>query len=433
MRLVAIRTQRLAPWAVFTCVLSMDASFRIALGASRGLLRPSRRVALAVMLLTTGIVRAENAEQPRDALAKAVAYLWSQQAEDGGWHSPQYGVLKSGQAITPFVLHALLQAEDSMSGDEPGRFHRAAQFILRGRDFHGVLGRSDPELPEYPVYSTAYSALSFTRFQGFHEHLGPSGHAAIKQMRSYLALAQFDEAEGFSPADPCYGGWGFQEALRPGRSGHMDLSHTRCALQALRETHWEEPAPKAVSEKAAVFLRLVQKQPESAFRQPGADGGVTAVATLPFDGGFYFSPVVLDANKGRLEQTPTPHWRSYATATCDGILALLAASVPADDDRVTAAVAWLKRHTDVDYPQGVPSDYPEPWGEAIRFYHYSVRAEVYRQLDFPAADRAALAAAVVKQQREDGSFVNTASPLMKEDDPVLCTALAVVALTNCLP
>jgi squalene-hopene/tetraprenyl-beta-curcumene cyclase len=212
----------------------------------------------------------------------------------------------------------------------------------------------------------------------------------------------------------------------------MDLSNTRHALEALTATPWAEPVSSDVRDKAAIFLQLVQKQPGTASRQPSAAEGVTEVSPLPFDGGFYFSPVVFEANKGRVEETPTPHWRSYATATCDGILALLAAGVPRDDERVTAAVDWLKRHTDVDYPQGVPTDHPEPWGEAIRFYHYSVRAEVYRKLDFPAAERAKLAAAIIKHQRSDGSFVNTASPLMKEDDPVLCTALAVLALANCL-
>jgi hypothetical protein len=370
---------------------------------------------------------------PRDSLQRAVDYLWSQQAEDGGWHSPQYGVLKSGQALTPFVLHALLQAENSMSSDEAGRYRRATQFILERRDARGVLGRSDPELPEYPVYSTAYGVLSFSRFQTFHELLGPDGHAAIAKMQSYLTSAQYDEGEGFSPTDPAYGGWGFREALRPGRSGHMDLSHTRHVLEALAATPWADGPSSAIRDKAVIFLRLVQKQPETASRQPEADEGVTSVSPLPFDGGFYFSPVVLEANKGRVEETPSPHWRSYATATCDGILALLAAGVPRDDERVTAAVAWLKRHSDVDYPQGVPTDHPEPWGEAIRFYHYSVRADVYRKLDFPAAERSQLAAAIIKHQRSDGSFVNTASPLMKEDDPVLCTALAVVALANCAP
>ena len=97
------------------------------------------------------------------------------------------------------------------------------------------------------------------------------------------------------------------------------------------------------------------------------------------------------------------------------------------------AADWLAQHGDVDYPQGVPTEHPDPWGEAIRFYHYAARAEAYKALEFPAEKAAELAVAVARRQRSDGSFVNADSPLMKEDDPVLCTALATVALANCLP
>ncbi|PYT19639.1 MAG: hypothetical protein DMG58_35885 [Acidobacteria bacterium] len=48
----------------------------------------------------------------------AAEYLWIQQAEDGGWHSHTYGLLRSGQSLTPFVLQALLEVpEDSYSRD----------------------------------------------------------------------------------------------------------------------------------------------------------------------------------------------------------------------------------------------------------------------------------------------------------------------------
>jgi squalene-hopene/tetraprenyl-beta-curcumene cyclase len=177
------------------------------------------------------------------------------------------------------------------------------------------------------------------------------------------------------------------------------------------------------------FLAVVQKRPETLGIQPVPEG-VERPTEIPFDGGFYFSPVVLQANKGRLEKDGN-YWRSYATATCDGILALLAASVPKDDERVTAAVKWLREHTNLDYPQGIPTDYPEPWGDALQYYHFAVRAEVYAALDFSDEEKLALAEKVTALQRADGSFVNTKSPLMKEDEPLLATALAVIALSRC--
>src|SRR5579859_1254086 len=66
--------------------------------------RPTRRTALALLFTSACAVR-----DPADALIRACRYLWSQQAEDGGWHSRTYGLLRSGQSLTPFVLNALLQ------------------------------------------------------------------------------------------------------------------------------------------------------------------------------------------------------------------------------------------------------------------------------------------------------------------------------------
>jgi hypothetical protein len=250
-------------------------------------------------------------------------------------------------------------------------------------------------------------------------------------MGAFLKDAQFNEWNGFALSSPAFGGWGFDKAREPGEPGHMDLAHTRRAMTAVLAARdlriMRDSFYPGITQR---FLAVVQKQPETLDIQPVPEG-VERPKDIPFDGGFYFSPVVLQANKGRLEKDGN-YWRSYATATCDGILALLAAGVPKDDERVVAAVKWLREHTDIDYPQGIPTDYPEPWGEALQFYHYAVRAEVYAALDFPAAEKLALAEKVAALQRSDGSFVNEKSPLMKEDEPLLSTALAVVALSHCL-
>jgi hypothetical protein len=98
------------------------------------------------------------------------------------------------------------------------------------------------------------------------------------------------------------------------------------------------------------------------------------------------------------------------------------------------AVEWLRKHDDLTYPQGVPlpRSHNEPWGDAIRFYHSAVRAEAYAALDWPGEWRSQLSATIAAYQAVDGSFRNTASPLMKEDDPLLGTALAAIALTHCV-
>lgn len=392
-----------------------------------------RTLILVVVWTVASLCDACHAEQAttEQALARAVDFLWSKQAADGSWRSEKYGMMRGGESLTPFVLHALLQTIEPMSSDEAGKVLQAAKFIQDHLDQAGALGRGDPDVLEYPVYSTTYAIKCFHRIQGFHRLLGPDGDRDIARMQAFLIAAQYQVANGFQEEDVAYGGWGFNTPVRPGVVGHMDLAHTRKALEALSMASPSAENPlSAVRSRALQFLAIMQKRPETASRQPLPEGAVRR-ETLSCDGGFYFSPIALSANKALYDQA-NGCWRSYATATCDGLLALLAAGVSEDDPRVRSAVAWIQEHGDVNYPQGVPTDHPEPWAEAVRFYHDSVRGEVYRRLGFPAAARDRLAQAIIAHQRPDGSFVNS-EPLMKEDDPLIATPLAVVALANCQP
>ncbi len=396
------------------------------------------RAFLSFVLMLSNAVAHADERTPAEALAKAKAYLWSQQHDDGSWRSEQYAVMRSGQSLSPFVLHTLLNVPRTGKSEHVNDILRGLDFIRQNVDEDAAIGRADPDILEYPVYSTSYSLQCLTLARNDRTLLFQAPtlrHADYAhlwaRMASFLSSAQFDEHDGFSATHPAYGGWGFDITKSPGDPGHMDLAHTRRALQALAPFgHSRVPRRRPDLERAQHFLAVVQKQPETLGIQP-VPAGVELPTEIPFDGGFYFSPVVLQANKGRLEEDGN-YWRSYATATCDGILALLAAGVPKDDERVTAAVRWLREHTNLDYPQGIPTDYPEPWGDALKFYHYAVRAEVYDALDFSAEEKRALAEKVAALQRADGSFVNTESPLMKEDEPLLATALAVVAIKHCL-
>ena len=48
-------------------------------------------------------------------------------------------------------------------------------------------------------------------------------------------------------------------------------------------------------------------------------------------------------------------------------------------------------------------------------------------MDWPGGWRKEITSILAPLQRDDGSFVNTRNHLMKEDDPLLATALAVIA------
>ena len=368
--------------------------------------------------------QAESQATAKDAFPAACQWLWKQQAADGGWHSETYALLRSGQSLTPFILHSLLQVPETICPRPTGAVQRALDFIRNNTNDKGIIGMQDPDVLDYPNYSTSY-ALGCLLLAG-----NPSDKPIIEKMGSHLVSQQYQQANGFTPSHLAFGGWGFGGPRPDGDPGHMDLAHTRRALEAIRLAG---VLNQQIFARAEDFLRLVQRHPDDARPQPTLQpvSGVPA-AQLPFDGGFYFSPVVLNANKGREESDSDHHYfRSYASATCDGILALLAAGVDKNDARITQARDWLDQHPSIEYPAGVPTDHPDPWGEAIHFYHLAVRAEAYDALEFPGDWRQQIIKHLAKAADARGSFHNSRCHLMKEDDPLLCTTLAVIAFSHC--
>ena len=349
-------------------------------------------------------------------LADAAAYLWSQQAEDGGWHSATHGLLRGGQAWTPFVLNSLLQVPDSIYARPSRGVDRAFAFLRARINEEGVLGLADPAVLEYPNYATACALRVFA------ERGAPEDSALVRRMAAYLRGQQFTEQRGISPDQLEYGAWGFGETtLARGEVGHIDLSHTRRVVQALR-------AADALGDTAAAsvthYLRLVQKHPADSRPQPPAE---TPPDSAHYDGGFYASPTVQGTNKGWL--TDVGVYRSYATATADGILALLAAGHAPESEPVQAALAWLRAHPDWATPAGIPTDGPIAWDRVMHFYHLAARAEAYDALGEPGWHDEALGV-LAGQQHADGHFANPEGAPNKEDDPLLATAMMVDVLSR---
>src|SRR5262245_30560825 len=84
--------------------------------------------------IVTGCSGAARNSSPADpsadsALRRAARFLWSQQAGDGGFHSATYGLLRSGQSLTPFVLLPLLNVPETEFSPPKGGLQRAIEFI----------------------------------------------------------------------------------------------------------------------------------------------------------------------------------------------------------------------------------------------------------------------------------------------------------------
>jgi len=319
-------------------------------------------------------------------LRNAARYLWSQQADDGGFHSSTYGLLRSGQSLTPFVLVALLGVPDGESSPPHRAVERAIAFIKANTNADGALGLMDDTAADYPNYATALAvcALVKTRSLGYERIIEP--------MVAQLRAQQFNEANGWGTKDAPYGGWGMGGPIHhPPQAGHVDLSMTRHVLEAL-QLSGVRPSDAAIV-RALTYLKRSQNP----------------------DGGFYFSPVNPEINKAG---ESGGSFASYGTATADGVLALRAAGVPETDSRVANAITWLRNHHQPDRAPGFAEGSAQPWGSGLRFYYAHAIARVLP--DLPVE---------LPPQSSDGSFRNSVN-LVKEDDPLIATAFALYVMSR---
>ena len=117
----------------------------------------------ALLLLILSGCAMQPERSPDAALRRGCGYLWSQQAEDGGWHSRTYGLLKSGQSLSGFILDSLLQVPEQTCKPPAGGKDRAVAFLARNTDSEGAVGKMDPLLYDYPNYATALAVQALRR------------------------------------------------------------------------------------------------------------------------------------------------------------------------------------------------------------------------------------------------------------------------------
>lgn len=312
---------------------------------------------------------------PEDPVERALGFLFAQQKPDGTWRSSVYAGLASGRALTPFVLEALSVFPDHRLASRRHDIDRALAAILRDAGSAG----------EYPNYSRALAVRALARFRP------PGWEDAARRLAAELLSRQIRR----DPDDPIDGAWdlGAPVVTRP------DLSVTAFALEALAELGvLDAPARDAA-------LRFIARCRAS-------------------DGGYFFTADPIQApfqNKaGRDEGFGS--YRAYATATADAVRCLRAAGVPDDDPRIAGALAWLRLNPSLDYAAGIPLDTPERSAEGLRFYALNVRHRVEGRTP-------GLRAKVLSLQKPDGSWRNDAG-IMKEDDPIVATGLALRALVG---
>ncbi len=328
------------------------------------------------------------AKRSRESRERGAAALWALQAPDGAFRSSVYGLMRSGHSLTGFGL-TCLGAGGRPSRPPPG-WAAALDFLAASLDGEGALGRPG-SVTDYPVYATALAIRAWTT----------AGHAVPAAAARWLAGRQLVE-EGWEGTS-AFGGFDMGHRVRPAppHAGHVDLSMTRRALEALAALGHGPDSPAMTA--ADIFLNA---------------------CAVP-DGGFVYSPVELVLNKAGC----VDGCRSYGTATADGVLALAArAGAKAADHALHGpALARLRALHRVDRNPGLEGGPMEAFGPAMRGCYRAAAAEVFARFGGPEGWRAPLLEAILAEQRADGTWASE-SPLQKEDEPIVATGFALAAL-----
>jgi len=354
------------------------------------------------------LVPAAEPIQP-SPIPAGVAYLMAQQAEDGAWHSETYGSMKEGAAITSLILYSLAQLPPEYIAPHRKEIERAFGFLSKGIAKTGYVCNPDGTI-DLPTYGSALTLTSASRL-GY--DLTP---AVRKKLLDYLVGAQLTETREFEPTNPHYGGWDLTGAQKViGQTSGTNVSLVRYVLEAFREVGGDDPA-------VAKSITLARKWIGGCQNFPGGDGGF-----------FYTPEAKLQGNKAQVVDGGAPEEvraRSYGSATVDGIGCLLHLGADRTDERLAAGLRWLEERPSVAQVPGFESfEESIGWEQGLRFYYYSGLAGVLPELPAEKADtiRKQIRERLIADQRKDGSWQNE-STRMREDDPLLCTAMALIAL-----
>ena len=407
-------------------------------GAKRVYRFPLRALVASIVCLFAPIFLAAGGEPAAESLvgrldaslARAGRWLLAEQSPDGAWRSKVYGCFRDGPELTPHVLSCLFFIPQGGEGVRPA-FDRGATFMMSlvGDDARIHAG---PHGLNFPVF-TAGSASRVIVLEKADEAHARARLAWLVCLRE----RQLAEANGWSPADPSYGGWGFsiQVPTRPKvgepreRFFESNLVATVFGIAALRSAR--VPPDDPIYAKVLAFVKRCQNYADDpAKADPQFD-----------DGGFVFAPDDPLQNKAGVAGTDRfgrTRFHSYGSMTADGLRALLRCGLPSDHPRVAAARRWLEKHFTAATNPGIFAPDREVLRDATYYYYCWAVAHAFlaagaREIetkDGKVKWAEALAEELIRRQRPDGTWTNRFTDA-KEDDPMVATPWAAAALAIC--
>lgn len=327
----------------------------------------------------------------------------SQQNDDGLWRSEWYGNLKQGAAMTAFILYAL--PPDCM--DDKSRLQDAVDALVPEIRKNGYVANADG--PDYSNYGSAMLLTGSAR----HGLFLPD--EIVDQLVQFLVTSQLDEEEGYTSAKVDFGGWdlsGWMTGNRPTTGTNISVSTS--VVEALASFPDKPGVAEALS-RANTWVARVQNRKA--------------------DGGFHFHPKQdHDGNKaGWSDGNDRTQTRSYGSTTADGVRILHALGLSLDDPPLATALKWLDEHKELATVPGFDHESGESsWAYGLRYYYYQSLSQCLALLEKEDARRVAetISKTLAAEQNDDGSWTNP-NARMREDDPLIATGFAVIALQKC--
>lgn len=324
-------------------------------------------------------------DEKKDELQKAIDFIFSIQKSDGSFRSELNVTLSSGQTITPFVLYSLSFCNPSYLEKHKQSIAKGVNFIKNQIGPDGGIGFKT-ETPEYPTYAMSLTVLALRR-------IDPSFNT--EKIIVKLKSLQLVNTLGWDEKDPEYGSFDYGGPFpKKPYYNRPDISKTAFAIEAIND-------PKDESVKNA--LKFVRK-------------------CCNKDGGFFFTTSEREAfmNKAGIGV-------SYGTTTCDGVRALVSAGI--EDETLKSALNWLKSNLSPEIPGGFKTPEQKIFAQGMFFYWSFIVSWVHLKFKLDQNFIKSLRGKLISLQKNDGSFQNEFG-IMKEDDILIATPLAIIALSN---
>lgn len=374
--------------------MPLGKGLRVAMGSVMGLVLALGNFTIARAKEKEGSARSPAVEA---AITKAIDHLKANQDEDGSYSKA------AGPAVTALVTTGVLRHGRSTTDPQVAK---ALKYLESFAQRNGGICQPDSR---YQNYETCLAVLCFSEANkdGRYDTL-------LANAEKFLKDLQWDGAEGHDEASPFYGGAGYGGSKRP------DMSNTQFLLDALKATG-NGPDDEAVK-KALIFVSRCQNLE--------SEHNTSEFPAKNPDGGFYYSIAAGGSSQaGKLDNGGL---RSYASMTYAGLKSMIFAGVGPDDERVKAAIAWLRKNYSLGENPGM--------GSAGLYYYYHTFAKALSALGeetFVDQDgvkhawRVELAEELVRRQQPDGSWLNENAKWM-EGDKNLVTGYALMSLAYCL-